>query len=70
MHTGLLVHVNTCTLLIHSTTKSKCGAGKQMKAQLLKMRQQLDAERVQVEDHKEEENGERQRGKRRERPRW
>lgn len=40
-----------------------------MKAQLLKMRQQLDAERVQVEDHKEEEKGERLGGKRRERPR-
>ena len=47
-----------------------------MKAQLLKMRKQLDAERVQVGDHtethtgEEEENDERQRGRGRERPRW
>lgn len=72
----LYIWDNTCTLLTYSTAKSKCSTGEPMKAQLLKMQKQLEVVWVQVVDHseensgKEEENGEGQRGKEREKPRW
>lgn len=50
--------ITRATLVTHSTTKSQRSAGEQMKAQLLKMRKQLDVEQVQVEDHRETHTGE------------